>query len=101
VVDEAFIDLSPAGASLAHGLPPNAIVLRSFGKTYGLAGVRLGFAIAPRPLATRLREELGPWAVAGPALAVGAAALADTAWLQATATRLVADSARLDSVLAA
>src|ERR1051325_330980 len=47
VVDEAFIDLLPIEASLAGDLPDNAIVLRSFGKTYGLAGVRLGFAIAP------------------------------------------------------
>ena len=47
IVDEAFIDLLPRAASLAGDLPANAVVLRSFGKTYGLAGVRLGFAIAP------------------------------------------------------
>ena len=46
IVDEAFIDLMPNEASLAGDLPDNAIVLRSFGKTYGLAGLRLGFAIA-------------------------------------------------------
>jgi cobalamin biosynthetic protein CobC len=100
VVDEAFIDLSPPEASLVRDLPDNALVLRSFGKTYGLAGIRLGFAIASQPLALRLREELGPWAVAGPALAIGAATLADTAWLQTTARRLAMDSARLDALLA-
>ena len=100
VVDEAFIDLLPNEASLAGDLPDNAIVLRSFGKTYGLAGVRLGFAIAPEPLAQRLREELGPWAVSGPALSIGAAALADEAWLREAATRLAGDVRKLDALLA-
>jgi cobalamin biosynthesis protein CobC len=99
VVDEAFIDLLPSEASLAGGLPDNAIVLRSFGKTYGLAGVRLGFAIAAVPLAQRLREELGPWAVSGPALEIGAGALADDAWLQETAARLAGDVRKLDTLL--
>jgi cobalamin biosynthetic protein CobC len=101
VVDEAFIDLLPPEASLAGDLPGNAIVLRSFGKTYGLAGLRLGFAIAAVPLAQSLRDELGPWAVSGPALAIGAAALADDAWLQAAAARLVVDVRTLDALLAA
>lgn len=99
VVDEAFIDLLPGDASLAGYLPGNAVVLRSFGKTYGLAGLRLGFAIAHDTLARQLRDELGPWAVAGPALAIGAAALADDAWLQAAATRLAADAHELDALL--
>jgi cobalamin biosynthesis protein CobC len=99
VVDEAFIDLLPNAASLAGELPDNAIVLRSFGKVYGLAGLRLGFAIAAVPLAQRLREELGPWAVSGPALAIGTAALADDAWLQETAARLAGDVRQLDALL--
>jgi cobalamin biosynthetic protein CobC len=99
IVDEAFVDLLPGDAGLAVDLPSNAIVLRSFGKTYGLAGLRLGFAIAHEPLAGRLREELGPWAVSGPALTIGAAALADDAWLQATATRLAVDALALDALL--
>lgn len=101
IVDEAFVDLLPVTASLAHDLPPNTVVLRSFGKAYGLAGVRLGFAIAPPPLAGRLRDELGPWAVAGPALEIGRRALSDEAWLEASAARLAADRARLDAVLVA
>lgn len=62
VVDEAFVDFLPAQASLAGALPGNAVILRSFGKTYGLAGVRLGFAIAAPTLVQRLRGALGPWA---------------------------------------
>lgn len=99
VVDEAFIDLLAPACSLAGNLPPNTIVLRSFGKTYGLAGVRLGFAIAEPETADRLRRELGPWAVPGPALELGRLALGDDGWLNATAERLTADRQRLDDIL--
>lgn len=100
VVDEAFVDVLPAGASVIPRRPPATVVLRSFGKTYGLAGVRLGFAVADPPIAARLRGELGPWCVAGPALAIGAAALTDAAWLAATTIRLDETSRRLDRLLA-
>ena len=101
IVDEAFVDLLPPSASLAGDLPANTIVLRSFGKVYGLAGVRLGFAIAEKPIADRIRDELGPWAVSGPALEIGRRALADSAWLQAATVRLAADRQRLDTLLVA
>jgi len=101
IVDEAFIDVLEAGASLASDLPANTIVLRSFGKTYGLAGVRLGFAIAEPPVAERIRRELGPWAVSGPALEIGRQALGDTEWLQTATTRLATDRQRLDDLLLA
>ena len=99
VVDEAFIDLLAPACSLAGSLPPNTVVLRSFGKTYGLAGVRLGFAITEAALADRLRLEFGPWAVPGPALELGRLALSDDGWLNATAERLTADRQRLDDIL--
>ena len=101
IVDEAFVDLLPRDASFAADLPANTIVLRSFGKVYGLAGVRLGFAIAERRIADRIRDELGPWAVSGPALEIGRRALADSAWLQAATERLAADRQKLDSLLVA
>lgn len=73
VVDEAFADmrqdLSMAGAA---GMEPNLIVMRSFGKFFGLAGLRLGFVFAEARLAGILSDRLGPWAVSGPALAVAA-----------------------------
>lgn len=99
VVDEAFADLLPQEASLASDLSANTIVLRSFGKAYGLAGVRLGFAIAQERIADRIRDELGPWAVSGPGLEIGRRALADSAWLQAATTRLAADRRKLDALL--
>jgi cobalamin biosynthetic protein CobC len=96
VVDEAFIDFHPRAASVAG---TKAIVFRSFGKTYGLAGLRLGFAIASPHIAEDLRDQLGPWAVAGPAIEIGRRALADDAWLDATRQRLERDTLRLDELL--
>jgi cobalamin biosynthesis protein CobC len=102
VVDEAFMDVGAPGASLAADCGrPNVVVLRSFGKFFGLAGLRLGFALASPAVAARLRAELGPWAVAGPALAIGAAALADRPWAEATRLRLAQAARRLDQDLAA
>ncbi|WP_343232675.1 threonine-phosphate decarboxylase CobD [Microvirga antarctica] len=90
VVDEAFADLED-GVSVVPRLGPAMIVLRSFGKTYGLAGIRLGFAIATTVIADTIRPHLGLWSISGPALAIGAEALADPAWLlaQKRALRLV------------
>lgn len=99
VVDEAFMDVGPRDQSLA-GDADGVVVLRSFGKFFGLAGVRLGFALASEPHAARLRDLLGPWAVAGPALEYGLRALADTPWQEAARARLAADAARLDDLLA-
>ena len=101
VVDEAFIDLLPDDASLVRELPANAVVLRSFGKAYGLAGLRLGFAVAQTSLASALRCALGPWAVCGPALEIGRRALHDRDWLPATAARLAQVRDRLDRLLVA
>jgi cobalamin biosynthetic protein CobC len=101
LADEAFADVSPAGTSLAGDVGRgNIVVLRSFGKFYGLAGVRLGFAVAAPELIARLDAVLGPWAVSGPAIAVGETALADQAWRKRTIARLIDDAARLDLMLA-
>ncbi len=99
VVDEAFADFAPQD-SLAPYMPlPGVVVLRSFGKAYGLAGLRLGFALAAPALAARIRTALGPWAASGPALHIGAAALADKAWRDDAGRRLDTDSAVLDALL--
>lgn len=98
VVDEAFADFAPE-ASIISRLPERCIVLRSLGKAYGLGGVRVGFAIARPSLAEELRAEIGPWAVSGPALAIGRAALTDADWLSAAKARLTEDCRRLDAML--
>ncbi len=102
VVDESFADAEPE-LSLAPHLGPGAervLVLRSFGKFYGLAGLRLGFALAGDELAGGMRAMAGPWRVSGPAVAVGRAALADAAWQARTRIRLARDATRLDALAA-
>jgi cobalamin biosynthesis protein CobC len=102
IVDEAFMDLMRPNASLIPQLPQHgALVLRSFGKAYGLAGIRLGFATTGFDLADKLRAALGPWAVSGPAIEIGTAALADKDWLTSAAKRLAKQAARLDALLTA
>jgi cobalamin biosynthetic protein CobC len=102
VVDEAFMDVGPDGASVAAEVCcGNIVVLRSFGKFFGLAGIRLGFALAAPPLAERLAAMLGPWAVSGPALAVGTKALCDSAWIEKARTRLAKAARELDALLIA
>lgn len=100
VVDEAFADVAPDIAMAGAAGRPGLIVLRSFGKFFGLAGLRLGFALAAPALRARIEAALGPWAVSGPAIAIATAALADEAWIAATRQRLAAAAARLDGVLA-
>lgn len=99
VIDEAFADFAPE-TSLLPILPEGALVLRSFGKAYGLAGLRLGFAVGRTRSTDALQAMLGPWAVAGPALHIGAAALGDAGWLATAAEARAADSRRLDVLLA-
>jgi cobalamin biosynthesis protein CobC len=102
VVDEAFMDVGPPHASVAGEVGRGGIVvLRSFGKFFGLAGVRLGFALAAPDVAARLAARLGPWAVSGPALAIGTKALSDQAWIEETRQRLATGIVRLDKILAA
>jgi cobalamin biosynthesis protein CobC len=100
-VDEAFMDVGPPEASLAGEIRRgNIIVLRSFGKFFGLAGLRLGFALAASDLAATLSAALGPWAVSGPAIAIAQRALADDVWIDATRTRLGSAAEKLDQLLA-
>jgi len=98
IVDESFVEAMP-GLSVAAAAGKRMIVLRSFGKFYGLAGVRLGFLVAAPALATKARQMLGDWPVSAEAIAAGRSAYADPAWAEATRARLQADAARLDTLL--
>ncbi|CCM75972.1 threonine-phosphate decarboxylase CobD [Rhizobium mesoamericanum] len=71
IVDEAFGDLYPelSLVPVASQLP-NVLITRSFGKFFGLAGLRLGFVVAAQTVMTRVEQLLGPWAVSGPALSI-------------------------------
>lgn len=98
VVDESFADATPE-ASLSRDLGrPGLLVLRSFGKFYGLAGLRLGFVLGAVPEIEALSAMAGPWPVSGAAIEIGTQALRDRAWAEATVQRLTADAARLDRI---
>jgi cobalamin biosynthesis protein CobC len=100
VADEAFMDVGRPDQSLAGDVAcGNIVVLRSFGKFFGLAGLRLGFALASPPLAARLRAHLGPWAVSAPALTIGTQGLAYAVWIERTRRRLDKAAQRLDGIL--
>ena len=79
---------------------PGLLVLRGFGKFFGLAGLRLGFAVCAPELARTLREGLGPWPVSGPALEIGRVAIADRGWIEAMRAKLKSEAKRLDATLA-
>lgn len=98
VVDEAFADLDPA-ISIAGETWRRLIVLRSFGKFYGLPGIRLGFIIGPRRIIGSLRAIAGAWPVSNQAIAAGIAAYRDPDWSAAIRRRLTRSRKRLDALL--
>lgn len=100
IVDESFVETDPE-LSIAHRAHGRTIVLRSFGKFYGLPGLRLGFVIADPGLAARVAAQFGDWPVSAEAIAMGTPAYADQDWRERTALRLAKDAARLDEMLVA
>ncbi|MBW5415173.1 threonine-phosphate decarboxylase CobD [Pseudomonas sp. MAG002Y] len=101
VVDEAFMDLSPAYSLASWTDRQGLIVLRSFGKFFGLAGIRLGFVLAEANLLERLDDILGPWTVSGPARAVAREILLDEGGHDRQRKRLATAGQRLADVLTA
>lgn len=99
VVDEAFMDCTPQNSLAAHSHLSGLVVLRSLGKFFGLAGLRLGFVLAEPALLAWLAEWLGPWSINGPARAVARAALSDVARQTLQRQRLTGDGLRLAILL--
>jgi len=98
VVDESFADAVP-GLSLApEAGRPGLVILRSFGKFYGLAGMRLGFVLGDEADVAALAGMLGPWPISGAAIEIGRRALLDRDWASATIARLASESSRLDRI---
>ncbi|EMR13968.1 L-threonine 3-O-phosphate decarboxylase [Methylophaga lonarensis MPL] len=101
IVDEAFIDMTPeqslAGLAAQRGL----IVLRSLGKFFGLAGLRLGFVMAHSELLSQLEEKLGPWPIASASRWLAVQALADHHWQRQARQQLPDKSQRLAQLLEA
>ncbi|MCV6626984.1 MAG: pyridoxal phosphate-dependent class II aminotransferase [Cellvibrionaceae bacterium] len=100
IVDEAFADSCPANSVLGWPLADNVVVLRSLGKFFGLAGLRLGFVFGPPDLQRAMAQMCQPWGVNGPARFIARRCLADTAWVAAQRARLHSSSIALAEVLA-
>lgn len=100
IVDEAFCDVMPE-LSVVSKQQENIIVLRSFGKFFGLAGLRLGFAICHKSIADGLYSRQGPWSVSGPALEIGAVAFSDANWIETTRLAIKQHSEAQAEVVAA
>lgn len=98
VVDESFADAVPQLSLAPEADRQGLLILRSFGKFYGLAGLRLGFAIGNAADIGKLATLSGPWPVSGPAIAIGCRALRDDAWAESTSARLAQDCLRLDQM---
>lgn len=101
VIDEAFADCQPQ-ISLASYVSDERrlVVMRSFGKFFGLAGVRLGFLVAPRLVVAAMRRLLGSWPLSAGAIMIGQAAYADAGWIADSRRELPVRAAALDRVLA-
>jgi cobalamin biosynthesis protein CobC len=98
VIDESFVDAVPNLSLASEARREGLLILRSFGKFYGLAGLRLGFVLGPEADVAMLATTAGPWPVSGPAIAIGTRALLDQDWANATRTRLARDTLRLDAL---
>ncbi|MDM8164424.1 aminotransferase class I/II-fold pyridoxal phosphate-dependent enzyme [Roseovarius sp.] len=99
VIDESYADVSPYQSLVSFADREGTLILKSLGRFWGLAGLRLGFAIGPQDEIDRLSARLGPLSVSGPALAIGTRALSDRAWAADTRTRLNEDAAHLDALM--
>jgi cobalamin biosynthesis protein CobC len=98
VVDESFADAGPDVSLASDAGRTGLLVLRSFGKFYGLAGLRLGFVLGNEADVAALAAMAGPWPVSGAAIEIGRRALLDRAWADATSARLAGEARRLDDL---
>ncbi len=98
VIDEAFADIDDAPSAFTTLPRGSTVVLRSFGKFFGLAGGRLGFALASGALRDNLRAALGPWAASGPIVSIATRAYENRRWIARTRERLKRGAERLDAV---
>jgi cobalamin biosynthesis protein CobC len=99
VVDESFADAVPGLSLAAEAGRPGLLILRSFGKFYGLAGLRLGFVLGSEADVAALSAMAGPWPISGAAIAIGTRALRDRDWAEATKARLAQEALRLDDLV--
>jgi histidinol-phosphate aminotransferase len=88
VVDEAYVDFAPTHALGLVGRLPNVVVLRTFSKSFSLAGLRVGLAFAPPDLLAGLRTVKDSYNLNRLSLAAAEAALGDLPWMEANVARI-------------
>ncbi len=101
VLDEAYVEFAGPEHSRVAWVPErdNLIVLRTFSKWAGLAGLRLGYGLFPLAIIEHLWKIKQPYNVSVAAQVAGLASLADRGYLQANVARIVAERERLTDVL--
>ncbi len=100
VVDEAFADMDTSDSVAKYAGMDGLLVLKSFGKFFGLAGARLGFAAGNEETIGIISAMIGPWAVSGPALVLADKALRDEAAVTTIRADLKQRRARLEVMFA-
>lgn len=101
IVDEAFGDVAPETSAVNLAQDTNTIILKSLGKFFGLAGLRVGFLLAGPELAARAVDHIGPWPVSGPSMETAIVALGDSVWQRDMRARLTHSAQRLDGLFKA
>ena len=99
IIDESFCDLTPDRSLIRFSNQPGVIILKSFGKFWGLAGLRLGCAIASPETLQNLRSALGPRPASGPALFIARAALENKRWAENNIKNLDHHATKFDNIL--
>ena len=106
VLDEAYFEFAdddlPDGLAVLSASPLPFVVLRTFSKAYGLAGLRVGYAVtSDARLARAITAAKTPFNVNAAAQVAAVAALRDEAWMKASVARLKAERARVADAIAA
>jgi cobalamin biosynthetic protein CobC len=102
IIDEAFADIFEPEFSFVPNIKSETgdiIVLRSFGKFFGLAGLRIGFACSGLKWSDLIQQSNGPWAVNGPAMYIAEIALQDKTWQEAQMKNLLSQSLKQQRLL--
>ncbi len=99
IVDEAFMDCYPEASIVSAANRPGLIVLRSLGKFFGLAGIRIGFVTGDENMVKRIAQISGPWPVSGVSMHMAQQCLLDTAWQQSMRMQLQQQRKLLDDML--
>ncbi len=102
VIDEAYVDFGATSAVSLVPSYPNLLIIRTFSKSHGLAGLRVGFALGQRPLIEaleRVKDSFNSYPLNRIALAGATAAWQDKVWFEEKRDLIVATRTRLTVAL--